>query len=348
MMNSALSIIIPTLNEAEALPLLLTDLAHQEGIIFDVIVADGASVDETVDLATEWFASGRLNGKCIVGECGRGKQLNAGAQVADSEWLLFLHADSRLPEKNQLQNALKFISSHVEKYSSDTFAGRFVLSFDGVNRDMDLAFYYYETKAKLGRPGSIHGDQGMLLKSTFFEQVGPFREDLPVMEDTSLAELIRDKGQWLLLPGKIVTSSRRFQSEGCKERQTLNALMMNFLAIGWLDFFLHAPELYRQQKNATRLQLSPFFDLISDLLRQMTWNQRYKVWLATGGYVRSQAWQIGLFIDCKKAHKTGAEISTAGPCLRWIDNWFEPLTNNCFCRAITAFLVRIWFVFKRL
>ncbi|TFH61439.1 MAG: glycosyltransferase, partial [Candidatus Zixiibacteriota bacterium] len=96
MPNHELSIVIPTLNEAEALPLLLSDLARQQGVSFEVIVADGDSADATCQIANQWFSSGRLQGSCHVGPSGRGRQLNAGAELTTSAWLLFLHADSRL------------------------------------------------------------------------------------------------------------------------------------------------------------------------------------------------------------------------------------------------------------
>lgn len=341
-----LSVIIPTLNEAEALPLLLSDLASQEFNSLEIIVVDGGSSDGTCDLVREWLASGRLQGRCLVSECGRGRQMNVGARNTDAEWLLFLHADSRLPDVKQLQVAIDFLSRLEHEKNTDAIAGRFALTFDHNKSKDDFAFYYYETKARLGRLCSIHGDQGMMLKASFFAQTGPFREDLPVMEDTSFAEVIRQKGKWYLLPGEIITSSRRFCTEGIKKRQTLNALMMNFLAIGWLDFFQHAPDLYRQQKNTNMLQLRPFFDLIKKLTSQMPFSQRLKLWLSTGGYVRAQAWQIGLWLDCRKAYKHGRVVSTAGPWLLWFDRWFEPLTDNGPCRLVTAFLVRVWFVFQ--
>ncbi len=338
-----LSIVIPSLNEAEALPLLLTDLASQQGISFEVIIVDGGSVDETCSLASDFFTSGRLTGTCLAGPKGRGRQMNSGALLATSEWLLFLHADSRLGKGNQLRKALEFLQSQQRQQASDSLAGHFGLRFDSpAGRDFGL--YYYETKALLGRPGCIHGDQGMLLAKSYFYRVGSFREDLPIMEDTSLAEKIRVSGRWLLLPGEIVTSARRFQVEGLKARQTLNALMINFLVIGWLDFFAKAPDIYRQQDRTQPLQLLPFFRLVRDLLAEMPLRKRWSIWLATGGYVRSQAWQVGLALDCRKAYREGAEIKPcAGRWLNWFDRWFEPLTNHCPGRTLTALLVRIWF-----
>ena len=339
-----LSIIIPTLNEADALPLLLADLAAQQGVSFEVLVADGGSTDTTCLIADEHFASAGMPGRCLIGPSGRGRQLNAGALAACADWLLFLHADSRLGDTRQLHTALEFMRNGQRTAGSDAVAGHFQLRFDAPGEKNGFGWFYYEVKASLGRPGSIHGDQGFLLAQSFFQRVGPFREDIPVMEDTSLAEGIRAAGRWLLLPGVIVTSARRFQVEGFKARQTLNALMMNFLAIGWLDFFAHTPTIYRQQDLTQPLQLFPFFRLINDLLAEMPVRRRWSLWLATGGYVRSQAWQLGLALDCRKAYHHGysAEVQP-GTWLNFFDRWFEPLTNHAIGRGVTALLVRFWF-----
>jgi rSAM/selenodomain-associated transferase 2 len=342
-----LSIVIPTLNEAEALPLLLGDLVCQQGLSFEVLIADGGSVDGTCSLAEGYFTSGQLLGSFLIGPSGRGRQLNSGALAATSDWLLFLHADSRFGDANQLQKALGFMRSHQQQEETDTLAGHFPLRFDASAGLSRFGLFYYETKASLDRPGTINGDQGMLLAKSYFNKIGPFREDLPVMEDTSLAESIRSTGQWLLLPGEIVTSARRFQVEGLRARQTLNALMMNFHAIGWLEFFARAPDVYRQQDHTQPLQLLPFFRLIKALFSEMSIRERWGIWLATGGYVRSQAWQIGLALDCRKAFRQGIDLDpSACRWLSWFDHWFEPFTNHCVGRTVTALLVRGWFAWQ--
>jgi rSAM/selenodomain-associated transferase 2 len=339
-----LSIIIPTLNEAESLPLLLADLVQQREVAFEIVVSDGGSVDSTCTVAEDLLASGQLFGVCVVGPCGRGRQLNLGVKAAKADWLLFLHADSRIRDVFQLRKALDFICEYQQQQPGVMTAGRFSLEFDKRADENRFGLFYYEAKARLGRPGSIHGDQGMLMTRACLQEAGSFREDLPVMEDTSIAEVIRASGQWLLLPGVIVTSARRFQVEGINARQTLNALMMNFLAIGWFDFFLSAPEIYRQQDRTQPLQLLPFFMLIRDLLGKMPIRQRWGIWLATGGYVRSQAWQLGFALDCRKAYQQGAEPGQQTDAwLKWFDRWFEPLTNHCVGHVLTALLVRLWF-----
>lgn len=341
-----LSIIIPTLNEAEALPQLLGDLAGQHGLpVLEVIVADGGSADDTVAIARQWFADGRLTGRCLSTGRGRGRQLNAGAKAAQGEWLLFLHADSRLPACDQLGKAFDALKRFRHEAQHDRVAGRFALRFDLAPEQKGFGYYFYEAKARLGRPGCVHGDQGLMLPAAYFDRIGPFREDLPVMEDTSMAETIRATGLWLLLPGTLLTSPRRFETEGMRARQTLNALMMNFLAIGWPDFFVRAPELYRQQANTGALQLGPFFGLIRELLAAMPAPRRRALWQATGAYVRGQAWQIGLARDCWLASRTPeVRDPLGGRWLVWFDRWFDPLTDHQLGRFLTTLCVKIWFV----
>jgi hypothetical protein len=140
-----------------------------------------------------------------------------------------------------------------------------------------------------------------------------------------------------------VTSARRFRAEGLKARQTLNALMMNFLVIGLPEFFVRAPDLYRRQDRTQPLQLRPFFRLARDLLGELPLRRRWAVWLATGEFVRSQAWQIGLALDCRKAYRHGC--GTVPEERRWLDffdRWFDPLTDHGLGRAITVLLVWGW------
>ena len=87
---SKISIIIPTINEANNLPLLLSDLStiHKEG---EIIIVDCGSEDKTIDIANIYGAE-----VCISKEKNRGLQLDMGAKSSNGDWLIFLHADTRL------------------------------------------------------------------------------------------------------------------------------------------------------------------------------------------------------------------------------------------------------------
>lgn len=334
-----LSIVIPVLDEAETLPGLLADLARESEIAMEVLVVDGGSADASCDVAQRSLASHGLRGQVLVSERGRGRQLNCGAAKAQGEWLLFLHADSRFPDAGVLRQSVDRVGKQADNPDRLMVAGHFSLDFELASEQQDrLAYRFYRAKARSGRSGTIHGDQGFLVRADDFRSLGGFRQDLPVMEDSSFAENLRRTGTWLLLPGRIVTSTRRFQAEGLVERQTLNALMMNFLAIGWLDFVLQAPDLYRRQSRTARLDLLPFFELIHDLLAVLPGARRREVWLATGRYVRGQAWQIGFYLDCRNGRQRWTT---------WIDRWFLPCTHHVIGDLLSAALVRAWFGWTR-
>jgi len=331
------SVIIPTLNEATNLPLLLGDLAAQLNVAFEVLVSDGGSADGTPLLAAAEMARLGVQGEVLAGSPGRGRQLNLGAARAHGRWLLFLHADSRIAAPETLRNALKLLDAT----GSRQVAGHFALRFALPEGEVSLPYRYCEVKARLGLPGTIHGDQGFLLPAVFFKELGGFREDLPVLEDTLFAEQIRRRGEWHLLPGEIVTSPRRFLSEGFRQRQTLNALLMNFAMTGWFEPLLRAPEVYLSQDRTRPLQLAPFYRLLDRLLGELPLGSRLRIWYRTGEFVRSNAWQLFLW---RLVRRQGfdAELS-AGSAVSNFRRRFELLTAHPIGRLLAALLTWAWF-----
>lgn len=331
-----LSVVIPTFNEAAALPPLLSDLATQVGVALEMLVSDGGSVDGTPALAAAELARHGLSGAVLEGPAGRGCQLNRGAAAAQGEWLLFLHADSRLGDPAALSAALALLQK-----AGPRVAGHFALRFALPAGEEELPYRYCELKARLGLPGTIHGDQGFLLRADFFKELGGFREELPVLEDTLLAERIRTLGEWQLLPAEIVTSPRRFLVEGFRQRQTLNALLMNFAITGWFEPLCRAPEVYRSQDQARTLQLAPYFRLVDSLLQPLPWRSRLRLWYRTGEFVRSNAWQLALWRALRRdrsLRETAAAATVAG-----FRRWYEPLTAHPPGRLLAALLTWLWF-----
>lgn len=339
-----LSVIIPTLNEADALPLLLADLAGQAGVDFEVLVSDGGSADATRELAAAALTRYGLDGEVLVGEAGRGRQLNRGAGRAHGEWLLFVHADSRLPVRSALADGLAVLRSTANPRS----AGRFTLRFDLPEQMHDIGYDLCELKARLGFPGTIHGDQGFWLARSFFRELGGFREDLPVLEDTLLAEAIRQCGEWLLLPATIITSPRRFRVEGFAERQTLNALLMNFAMIGWDEPLHRAPAVYRPHGRAGRLEPAGFFRMIDACLRELSIGGRLRIWYRTGEFVRGNAWQLVLRRKVRLARAAGKspEAVTVADIER-VRRRFDLLTGHPPGRLAAALLTWLWFRTRR-
>lgn len=189
----SISIIIPTLNEAATIRDLAASLRRLRGDC-EVIVVDGGSEDETVSLVRE---SGFT---VIETPRGRGRQMNAGAQAAAGDVLLFLHADTRLPE-----SALAMIEDLLQ--DDGICGGNFSLVFDGKTRAAWLLTWLYPL-LRLG--GMCYGDSAIFVRRTVFEHLGGYT-DSPIFEDSDLFRRMRRVGRFVRLPVAVVTSSRRFE-----------------------------------------------------------------------------------------------------------------------------------------
>lgn len=338
-----LSLIVPVLNEKDELPVFFDNLSLQQNVSFELIICDGGSTDG----GYEWL-SGRdpkwTALKVVQCQSGRARQLNHGADCARGDWLLFLHVDSRFDDSLALRNSLDY----VKRSGSRNVAGHFALTFRRTQSSSSLGYYFYEWKARLDLPETIHGDQGFLLHRQLFHRVGLFAESLTVMEDTDFAERLRQVGQWQLLPAVISTSARRFETEGLWQRQTLGALIMCFRTIGWDDFFTRAPDIYRHQSQTQELQLLPFFQLISELLQDLNWHERWKLWYLSGSYVRRHTWQLFFALDARQAFRAGLKPGRGGtPRLDFMMPLYEFLTDNRFGRGLASVLLRCWFELTR-
>src|SRR5262245_59561899 len=159
---------------------------------FEVIVCDGGSVDETVEIARECEL------RVITAPRGRGRQMNAGARAAKGDALLFLHADTRLPE-----DALPLIAEALGDVK--VCGGNFNLVFDGKtweSRALTLIYPFL----RLG--GMCYGDSAIFIRREAFERLGGYG-DYPVFEDCDLYRRIRRIGKFVRLPKRATTSSRR-------------------------------------------------------------------------------------------------------------------------------------------
>ncbi len=342
-----LSIIVPLLNEEETLPVLLACLKTQRGADFELILCDGGSADRTPELCRQARLEYSFPVRIITTPPGRATQMNAGAAIAVAELLLFLHADSRFSAPSALAAGLAAWRAAHRQAGRNCLAGHFRLVFDGPGGDHP-AYYFYACKARSGRPGTIHGDQGFLLPAVCFRRLEGFPEDLAVLEDTRLADRLLTEGDWLLLPAEILTSTRRFHREGLLARQALNALVMNFAAIGWVTFFDQARGLYRQQVAADHLELGAFLELIRSLLGQLPTTERRRLWQLTGSYVRSQGWQLGLALDCRNNYLAGLPPGEGSIFWRTVfDRWYDRLSDNFAGRWMATILVYTWFVLTR-
>lgn len=347
-MNSTtpdISIIVPIINEAGELPELFTSLAAQRGVTLELLLCDGGSSDDSCEIASMLADSCSFPVRLIRSERGRGRQMNAGAAEATAGLLLFLHADSRFEDSAALLKAVEY----YRNYQADTrsfFAARFGLDFRRSQPSRpSLAYFFYESKARLARRDCIRGDQGLLLNRDAFTAAGGFDESLPFLEDLRLVAAATPQVDWRLLPAAVSTSARRFEREGLLERQILNAIIVNNALAGWNAFFESLPGLYREQchANGGRLLLYPLLKGIDELLEPASAEWRRSFWQATGRHVASNAWQLFFWLDVRRAFRAGktpAEVRQ-----RWLD-FYQNRLERFFQSAPAAFTaqlaVRLW------
>jgi len=197
--GTVLGVGIPTLDEAPRLASLLEDLRGLN-VPYRVVVADGASVDGTRGIARRGGAT------VLESPPGRARQLNAAAAALDTPWLLFLHADSRLPTA-----ALREVERWIERPPPGTAAAYFPFRLQG--EDWFWRFIEFGQRLRERGTGLVYGDQGLLLPTPLFRKVGGF-PDLPLMEDVEMVRLLRHHGEIQPLKAPLLTSPRRYRETG--------------------------------------------------------------------------------------------------------------------------------------
>jgi rSAM/selenodomain-associated transferase 2 len=190
-----ISVIIPTLNEAETIHRLIKSL--QEIPELEIIVSDGGSRDGSIEQL-------RQSGVVVVqSKPGRGEQLNAGVRAASGDILFFLHADSRLQESVAAQ-----IRQSVDMGIQ---WGCCRLKFDE-----DILFFRILAQGSDWRARYLsmcYGDQGIYCTRTFFDSVGGF-PDWSFLEDLEFSRRARRRVKACVLKEQIITSTRRFRMYG--------------------------------------------------------------------------------------------------------------------------------------
>jgi len=204
-MRAPISVVIPTLEAANALPACLAALVEglQAGLIREVIISDGGSQDGTQALAEGWGA------EMVTGAPSRGGQLRRGCAKAQGDWLLVLHADTKLAPgwTNAAQD-------HMTQHS--TAAGWFHLRFDQGGIAARTVAGWANLRSRFGLP---YGDQGLLLPRTLYESVSGY-PDQPLMEDVALARALR--GQLRPLNAVAITSADKYRRQGWLRRGARN------------------------------------------------------------------------------------------------------------------------------
>ena len=207
--DPVLSVIIPCLNEAAHLPLLLADLDRWPGAL-ERLVIDAGSEDGSADLAR------RAGAHCLLApQRGRGAQLAFGADQARGAWLLFLHADSRLSSRWP-QAVMAVLNEPADMQAAWYFDLRLQPSRPGLRL---LSTAVAMRSRWLQRP---YGDQGLLLHRRLYAACGGYAA-LPLMEDLDLVERLSAKARLRALDDALISDSRRWSDTGLIQQSWRNA-----------------------------------------------------------------------------------------------------------------------------
>ena len=188
-----LSIVIPVLNEAERIGASLAALAPLRRRGHEVIVADAGSADATRELAAP------LCDRVVSSARGRGAQMNAGARFATGDALLFLHADTRLPEDSEI-----FVRDALERHRW----GRFDVEIEGHHRLLKVVGWAMNLRSRL--TGIATGDQAIFVRRADFAGF----PEIALMEDIAFSRLMKRRGAPACLRSRVRASGRRWESRG--------------------------------------------------------------------------------------------------------------------------------------
>ncbi len=227
--TKSLSIIIPTINEAQTLPLLLADL-NLLSCDFEIIVADGGSSDLTRLIA-------KLNGVKFIRtqKQNRGLQIHSGAIESAGEWLFFLHSDSRL-NKRWHEKVKNLIKDPINKKYAWFFD--YKISKKGLQW-LALEMAVFIRSRFLHRP---YGDQGLLMSRELYFRTGGYKP-MPIMEDLDLILRIQKMTKIFSLKISIETSARKYLNKNIIKVAAKNAFLKNEWRKG-LDIYDIAKKYY--------------------------------------------------------------------------------------------------------
>ena len=210
-----ISIIIPTLNEARYLGETLVKIRQLSP--HELIISDGGSNDDTLKIAAKYTQH------LIKTPAGRALQMNAGAQAATGDLLLFLHADSHI-EPVSYQKMLCAMKN------SEVIGGAFSLLIDSDRWALQIINQLANLRSKyLGR---AYGDQAFFVKKHVFQEMKGFTE-FPICEDLDFYKRLKILGPIVLLKEEVLTSPRRWINEGIWFTTIRNILIAALFELGF-------------------------------------------------------------------------------------------------------------------
>jgi rSAM/selenodomain-associated transferase 2 len=192
-----LSVVVPTLDEADGIAAHLAALAPLRERGAEVIVVDGGSRDGTPALARP------LADEILTAPRGRASQMNAGAEAASGDVLLFLHADTLLPP-----DADRLVA---EALAGGPEWGRFDVAIEGSHPLLRVVARAMNLRSRL--TGIATGDQAIFVTAGTFRAVGGYAA-IPLMEDIALSRALKRRSRPACLSAKATTSGRRWETRG--------------------------------------------------------------------------------------------------------------------------------------
>ena len=200
-----IAIVIPTLDEERG----LADFLPRALAIGDeVCITDGGSSDATMEIARS------LGARAVTGPPGRGPQLNRGVAATQSDILLFLHADTRLPE-----GAASLVREAV---ADGAVGGGFLVRFEPAEGSLRYAHRMTTLRTRLTR--CPLGDQAQFARRESFFTIDGFRE-WPILEDLDFIRRLKRSGKIAIIDQPVTTSSRRFLRRGVLRTSATNYLI---------------------------------------------------------------------------------------------------------------------------
>lgn len=195
---TALSVIVPTLNEAGGIVATLSALQPLRRRGVEIVVVDGGSTDDTCALASP------LADCVVTAPRGRARQMNSGAAHAHGAVLVFLHADTRLPD-----SADRLIEHAISIQHAAW--GRFDVAIAGASRLLPVIAWCMNLRSRV--TGIATGDQTMFVQAKIFRAIGGFA-DIHLMEDVELSRRLKRHRRPVCLAQRVLTSGRRWETLG--------------------------------------------------------------------------------------------------------------------------------------
>lgn len=201
-----ISVVIPSLNEESHIEKTLQSVTKQDGD-YEFFVADGGSSDNTVTIAKRYTM-------VINSQRGRAIQMNTGAKACGGDILLFLHADTILPD-----NAFREIRKRMK---DDTVAGgSFYIAFDADTFILRGVSFITRFNFRL-----FHfGDQGIFVRRSIFQTLNGYKK-MPIMEDYDFYKRLGRQGKVILIRMPVISSARRFIRKGVIRQLLINKFVV--------------------------------------------------------------------------------------------------------------------------